>query len=116
MESNKKLETTNKVLRIIYYVLYALLTIFIIYVLVDSKIKDSPSNNIGYAFAFVIIGIAIGGISYGVLLILGLVDLIISAVNKTNPKRKKSVLISSISIILPIITYILIILIGLSAT
>lgn len=116
MEPNLKLKKTNKVLKIIFYILYSLITFFIVFSLINAKLEEDPSTNIGYAFTLVIIGIIIGAFAYGALLLLGITDVIIAAVNKTDPKRKKNVLISSISVILPIITYLLIILIGLSGT
>lgn len=114
MESNIKLEKTNKILRIIYIILYSIITLFTIGILIHSKITEDPSTNIGFAFTYIIFGIIIGAISYGILLILGLVDLIISAVNKNNPKRKKSAFISSILIISSILTYALIVVIPLA--
>ena len=121
MEISKKEKVTNLVFKIIFFALYAFISIFIIASLINSKIVDNnhvPVPNTPYIPAYpltlIFVAVIFGGIGYLVLEIFGLVNIILSASKKQYPKRKTIVLRSSISIILPIITYVLIIVIALA--
>lgn len=119
MDLSKKEKITNLVFKIIYFVAYLLITIIIVGSLIKSKISDNQMIETGttvqiasYPLTLVFIAIIFGAIFYGCLEILGLINIIIAATRKSYPKKKNIVLRSSISIILPIVTYVLIIVIG----
>ena len=123
MENKNKLATASKIYRIIYAVLNILLIAFVAYLLIDGLIKDAnikPNDgsvtiyNINIAAALILYIALIGPLGYGVLSLLGVVDLILTiiAINKKAFKKKGiNIFISILLIIGPAIQYALYILI-----
>ena len=123
MENKSKLATASKIYRIIYAVLNILLIAFVAYLLIDGLIKDAnikPNDgsvtiyNINIAAALILYIALIGPLGYGLLSLLGVVDLILTiiAINKKAFKKKGiNIFISILLIIGPAIQYALYILI-----
>ena len=123
MENKNKLATASKIYRIIYAVLNILLIAFVAYLLIDGLIKDAniePNDgsvtieNINIAAALILYIELIGPLGYGLLSLLGVVDLILTiiAINKKAFKKKGiNIFISILLIIGPAIQYALYILI-----
>lgn len=119
MDTNKRLTKTNKIVRIMLIIFNSLLLCLMLYFLISGHIKDvkesanlSEPINTNYSLNYVIFVIIGGALTYGILIILGLLDLLIAFLNKKHEKRRKNILISSIFIIIPMFTYILLISIG----
>lgn len=123
MENKNKLATASKIYRIIYAVLNILFIAFVAYLLIDALIKDANTvpndgsvtlENINIVAALLLYIALIGPLGYGVLLLLGVVDLILTiiAINKKAFKKNGiNIFISILLIIGPAIQYLLYILI-----
>lgn len=104
----KKLKFTNILFKIIYFTMYLTITGFIIYSLIDSHIQDSSNINStisSYPISYIIVGIIFGSISYGFILIMGFINILLATFNKTFTRENKIILLSSLVSLLPIITY-----------
>lgn len=115
MEKEKKLKITNTIFKIIYFTIYLTITGFIIYSLIDSHIQDSSNINSSissYPISYIIVGIIFGSISYGFILIMGFINILLATFNKTFTRENKIIILSFLVSLLPIITYFLIILIA----
>ena len=81
---------------------------FIIYSLIDSHIQDSSNINSSissYPISYIIVGIIFGSFSYGFILIMGFINILLATFNKTFTRENKIILLSSLVSLLPIITY-----------
>lgn len=88
--------------------MYLTITGFIIYSLIDSHIQDSSNINStisSYPISYIIVGIIFGSISYGFILIMGFINILLATFNKTFTRENKIILLSSLVSLLPIITY-----------
>ena len=109
-QSNPKLDKANKIIKVIYFLLYFALNLFIIGTLVHEGMQPIEENSLnGFALVLALIGIMIGLPGNGVISFVALIGLIVAACNKRNPKRGKVVLSYVFLILLPIITEALII-------
>lgn len=108
-----KLDKFLKVYKYIYFIIYLVLTFFFTYVLIDDiKLKNDPSQSFaGLGFALVVL--VIGSITYGIFSFINLIIMIISIVNKDSLYRKKNIILTLIMFLLPIITELFLVLIGL---
>ena len=101
-----------KVYKFIYFIIYLLLTAFFVYVLVDEiRIKNDPSQSLaGLGFALVVL--LIGSIAYGVYSLINLIIMFVSIFNRDSLYYKKNNILTFTMFILPIITEIILVLIG----
>lgn len=113
--SNKKLDITTLIIKIIYISCYVLVFGYLIWALIDLSIQHNNMDGdkfdatpIGYAFVVVVLG----SIAAGVVSVVGLIGLIVNEFNKYSPKRVLNRIIHIGFVLLPIITQTTIILIG----
>ena len=100
-----------RVYKYIYFIIYLLLTAFFTYILIDSRISSDPSQSFaGLGFALVVL--VIGSITYGVYSFINLIIMFISIFNKDSLYYKKNNILTFIMFILPIVTEIILVLIG----
>ena len=101
-----------RVYKLIYFIIYLLLTAFFTYILIDDiRIKNDPSQSFaGLGFALVVL--VIGSITYGVYSFIYLIIMLISIFNKDSLYYKKNNILTFIMFILPIVTEIILVLIG----
>ena len=103
--SKKGLDISLLVLRIIYLVLYILITAYVLWVGISELInsKQNPEGGL-YGLGFVLVLLTFGSIIYGVATLISIAKLIISIVNKNASKRKLNIVFSVIGMIIPYLT------------
>ena len=107
-----KLQLASLIINLAGIVVYALITIFLVICLIDAKIK---SNNLADGETdlnglVMIIVIVYGAIFYLISLVINLISMILALIGKH--RKKSRVAVSVLFVILPIITYILLLVIG----
>ena len=106
-EENKIIENKAKrflPLKVIIAVIFAVVTIFLIWTFLD--VFDDSNVNLSFGVWLAIIHIIIGGIAYGVNVILSLIGLILTLV-KVKPIRKGQVVYFVVFIALPVIIWLI---------
>ncbi len=121
IKSNPGLDKADKVIKVIYFLLYFAWNIFLIGTLVYTGMEEAAqppptegidTGNLGIALVFVLFGVAVGSIGNGVIALLALIGLICAICNKGNPNRGKTIASYVFLVLLPIITQALIIGVG----
>ena len=107
-----KLDKFLKVYKFIFLVVYLIINALFTYILIDDiKISNDPSQSfagLGFALVVVVFGMFINGF----LSLVNLVLFIISLVNKTSLNKKKNLILTTSLFILPIVTELILILVG----
>ena len=107
-----KLDKFLKVYKFIFLIIYLIINALFVYILIDDiKISNDPSQSfagLGFALVVVVFGMIINGF----LSLINLVLFIISLINKTSLNKKKNLILTSSLFMLPIITELVLILVG----
>ena len=108
-----KLDKFLKIYKFIFLIIYLIVNAFFIYILIDDiKISNDPSQSFaGLGFALVVV--LFGSIINGFLSFINLILFIISLVNKTSLNKKKNLILTTSLFLLPIVTELILILVGL---
>ena len=107
-----KLDKFLKVYKFIFLIIYLIINALFVYILIDDiKISNDPSQSfagLGFALVVVVFGMIINGF----LSLINLVLFIISLINKTSLNKKKNLILTTSLFILPIVTELVLILVG----
>ena len=106
------LDKAHKFFKVLYFLIYLLATAFFVYSIYDSY-KTSIANPDqfidGFSLAFALIIAILAPLAYGVLLIIGLIQLIMSLANTSSDYRGKQIGASVFMMILPLLSELLLI-------
>lgn len=102
---NKGLKITLIIFQVIWLIGYLGMTVFSVGLGVRDYLSMKANPDAGHnGMAFVLVVALVGSVTYGIVTGIGLINLVLSIINKNSKKRKYNIITSVIGIALPYLT------------
>lgn len=107
-KENKGLKITLIIFQVIWLIGYLGMTVFSVGLGVRDYLSIIANPGAGHnGMAFVLVVALIGSVTYGIVTGIGLINLVLSIINKYSKKRKYNIITSMVGIVLPYLTEVL---------